>query len=270
VTGPKYSDGPRPVTIPGDEFHEGCLVVAHRGASARVPENTLAAFEAAVADGADVVELDIRLSEDGIPVVLHDPDVSTTTDGNGYVHELTLAEIKRLDASRGRGERQEIPSLVEALEAIRGSGVNLEIKNLPGEAAFDSPREATLEAALDVLREARFDGAVLVSSFNWLTIERARALAPEISTGFLTIAPIDPWAALVYVRAHGHDFVLPQSPALLDAGRDFVRDAHSQGVRVGTWVVDDEAALSTLYSWGVDAVATNDPRLAVSVRDGPQ
>jgi len=242
------------------------LVVAHRGASARAPENTLAAFEAAVADGADVVELDVRLTRDGIPVILHDPDVSATTEGTGFVHELSLGEVKRLDAAGGRGERQEIPTFAEALESIRGAGVNLEIKNLPGEPAFDSPREATLEAALDVLRAARFEGPVLVSSFNWLTIERARELAPEVMTGFLTIAAIDPWASLVYARSHGHDFVLPQGPALAAAGADFVRDARADGVRVGTWVVDDEEVLSTLFAWGVAAVATNDPRLAVEVR----
>jgi glycerophosphoryl diester phosphodiesterase len=213
------------------------------------------------------VELDVRLTEDGIPVVFHGPDVTSTTDGTGYVHQLTLAQVKRLDASPGERERHEVPTLAEALEAIRGVGVNLEIKNLPGEPDFDSPREATLEAAVGILREVRFDGPVLVSSFNWLTIERARELGPEIRTGFLTIAPIDPWAALVYVRSRGHDFVLPQSPALLGAGADYVREARSEGIRVGTWVVDDADTLSMLYSWGIDAVATNDPRLAVSVRD---
>lgn len=241
-------------------------MVAHRGASARVPENTLAAFEAAVADGADVVELDVRLTADGIPVVLHDPDVSATTEGTGFVHELSLREVKRLDASRGQGDRQEIPTLAEALETIRGVGANLEIKNLPGEPAFDSPREATLGAALEVLGATGFEGPVLVSSFNWLTIERARELEPGVSTGFLTIAAVDPWASLVYVRSRGHDFVLPQGPALAAAGPDFVRDARADGVRVGTWVVDDEDVLTTLFSWGVDAVATNDPRLAVEVR----
>ena len=248
----------------------GCLVVAHRGASARVAENTLAAFEAALADGADAIELDVRLTEDGVPVILHDPDVSATTDGTGFVHELTLGEVKRLNAGVDQGQRQEIPTLAEALDLIRGAGVNLEIKNLPGEPAFDSPREITLDAALDVLRDARFDGPVLVSSFNWLTIERARELAPDARTGFLTIAAVDPWAALVYARSRGHDFVLPQSPALVAAGPPFVRDANAEGVRVGTWVVDDEETLSTLFDWGVDAVATNDPRRAVAVRDRVQ
>ncbi len=245
-------------------------MVAHRGASARVAENTLAAFEAALADGADVVELDVRLTADGVPVIVHDPDVSVTTDGRGFVHELTRDDMKRLDASGGRGDPQEVPTVVEALEVIDAAGVNLEIKNLPGEPAFDSPREAILEAALDALREARFGGPVLVSSFNWHTIERARELAPEVRTGFLTIAAVDPWAALVYARTRGHDFVLPQAPALVAAGRGFVEAARADGVRVGTWVVDDEDTLSTLFEWGVDAVATNDPRLAVEVRSRAQ
>lgn len=244
------------------------LVVAHRGASAAEPENTLAAFDAALAAGADAGELDVRLTSDGVPVVLHDPDVSAATDGSGLVHEMTLAEVKRLDASGGRGARQEVPTLAEALEAIEGrGGVDLEIKNLPGEPAFDSPREAVLEATLEALEAAAFGGPGLVSSFNWLTIERSKQLAPEIPTGFLTIAAIDAHAALVYARRGGHDFVLPQTPALLAAGEDLVAEAHRDGVRVGTWVADEPAILETLFSWGVDAVACNDPAAAIAVRE---
>lgn len=243
------------------------MVVAHRGASATEPENTLAAFEAALDAGADAVELDVRLTSDGVAVVLHDPDVSGATDGSGFVHETTLAEVKRLDASGGRGPRQEVPTLAEALETIgdRG-GVDLEIKNLPGEPAFDSPREAVLEAVLEALDASSFRGPALVTSFNWLTIERSKQLAPELPTGFLTIAAIDPHAALVYAKRTGHDFVLPQTPALLEAGEGFVREAHEHGIRVGTWVADDEAVLETLFAWGVDAVASNDPAAAIAVR----
>lgn len=243
-------------------------MVAHRGASAREPENTLVAFEAAVQAGADVVELDVRLTSDGVAVVMHDPDVSATTEGTGYVHELTLGQLKRLNAARGRGQRQDIPTVAEALEVIGegGAGANLEIKNLPGEPGFDSPREASLDAALEAVRVTAFQGPLLVSSFNWLTIERAKQVAPWARTGFLSVAAIDPWAALVYARSNGHDFVLPQTPALVSAGEGFVRDAQAEGIRVGTWVVDDEGLLATLFEWGVDAVATNDPELAVTVR----
>ena len=256
------------MTIGRREFHEGSLVVAHRGASSTEPENTLAAFEAALRAGADVIELDVRLTADGVPVVLHDADVAATTDGSGWVHEMTIDQVKRLDAGRAAG-RQEVPTLAEALDlaADLDGAIDLEVKNLPGEPAFDSPDESVLSAALDVVAASRFEGPLLVSSFNWVTIERSKALAPQLPTGFLTIAAIDAHAALVYVREREHDFVLPQTPALLDAGEEFVARAHEAGVRVGTWVADDEGILATLFGWGVDAVASNDPGLAVAARD---
>src|SRR5687767_7161049 len=118
------------------------LVVGHRGSSADHPENTLVAFEAALAAGADAVELDVRLTADGEAVVLHDAEVGVVTDGSGLVHAMTLREIKRL---RVGGE--EIPTLGEVLVALSGRAVvNTEIKNLPGEESFDSPREAIVEA----------------------------------------------------------------------------------------------------------------------------
>src|SRR5438093_10833099 len=149
------------------------IVVGHRGASASHPENTLLSFEGAVAAGAGVVELDVRVTADGEAVVMHDLDVSVTTDGTGFVHELTLAQIKRLDASRGRGEPVEVPTFREALDVLSGrAGVNAEIKNLPGEPAFDFPREAAVEAVLAHISETDFQGSVLVSSFSWLSNSR--------------------------------------------------------------------------------------------------
>ena len=243
------------------------LVVAHRGASTDYPENTLESFQGAVDAGADAVELDIRLTADGIPVVMHDADVSRCTDGSGFVHEMTLAELKALDASSGRGPRTEVPTLAEVLQLVSGrAGVNLEIKNIPGEPSYDSPREAIVRTALEVVDAASFSGPVLVSSFNWITIERSLELAPDIRTGFLTLAAIDPEAALVYARSAGHAFVLPHAVALLHAGERFIARAHDAEVRVGTWTVDEPEALARLFSWGVDAVATNDPERAVQVR----
>lgn len=234
------------------------------------PENTIAAFESAAAADADGIELDVRLTADGVPVVLHDPDVGGSTDGEGLVHTMTLQEVKRLDASGGVASPQRIPTLVEALAAIGahpGLGVDLEIKNIPGEPSFDSPREAVLEAALSALNASAFRGPTLVSSFNWVTLERSKQLAPDIPTGFLTVAAIDPRSALAHARDAGHQFVLPQVGALLDAGEGFIEEAHADGINVGTWTVDDEAILSKLFSWRVDAVASNDPRMAVRVRN---
>jgi glycerophosphoryl diester phosphodiesterase len=243
------------------------LVVAHRGASSTTPENTIPAFEEAARAGADVIELDVRLTRDGVPVVLHDPDVSATTDGEGPVHEMTLAEVKRLNAGPG-DPPVEVPTLGEALAAIgrAGLGVDIEVKNIPGEPAFDT-EESVLAATLEALDRSGFRGPVLVSSFNWLTIEACRRRAPDLATGFLTVAAIDPRAALDYARQNGHEFVLPHAVALVEAGERFVEEAHAEGVRVGTWTVDEEDTLSRLYGWGVDAVASNDPALAAAVRD---
>ncbi len=244
------------------------VVVAHRGASAVYPENTLEAFEGAIEAGADVVELDVRLTTDGVAIVLHDADVGATTDGSGFVHAMTLAEVKQLDASGGRGPRAEIPTVEEALRLLSGrAGVNLEIKNLPGEPSFDSPREAAATEAVRLVHELGFQGSVLVSSFNWLAIERVQDLDPELPTGFLTTALIDPWAALVYVRSRGHAYVLPQAPPVFEAGRPFVQEAHASGVLVGTWTVDDPEAIDRLFADGVDAIATNDPAAAIPIRD---
>jgi glycerophosphoryl diester phosphodiesterase len=244
------------------------MVVAHRGASAEYPENTLEAFEGAVLAGADVVELDVRLTSDQEAIVLHDADVAATTDGTGFVHAMTLAQVKRLDASGGRGPRAEVPTVREALELLSGRvGVNLEIKNLPGEPSFDSPREAAAVQAVRLIEEVGFRSTVLISSFNWLSIERVQEMSAEIPTGFLTTASIDPWAALVYTRSRGHAYVLPQAPSIYQAGKPFVQEAHASGVLVGTWTVDDAGAIDRLFADGVDAIATNDPAVAVPIRD---
>jgi glycerophosphoryl diester phosphodiesterase len=243
------------------------LVVAHRGASARFPENTLESFRGALDAGAHAVELDVRLTRDNVPVVLHDADLSRTTSGNGLVHELSLSEVKSFDASGGRGERTEVPTLGEVLRLVSGrAGVNLEIKNIPGEPSYDSPKEAALLAAINELEVSAFVGPVLVSSFNPPSIERSRALDPSIPTGFLSPAPVDAEAALDFAREHGHTFVLPAAPAVFAAGPSFVVSAHGAGVLVGTWTVDDPDSIGTLFAWGVDAVATNDPEAAMAVR----
>jgi glycerophosphoryl diester phosphodiesterase len=240
------------------------LVVAHRGASVAQPENTLAAFEAAVATGAEILELDVRLSADGVPVVVHDPDVARSTNGHGLVHEMTLRELKELDAAPGSAE---IPTLGEVLDLATGRvGIDLEIKNIPGEPGFDSPREATVEATVRELERVAFSGDVLISSFNWLSIERSRELAPAVSTGFLTIGVVEGDAALVYAQGAGHDWILPQVDAVVRAGPGLLDEAHGAGIRVGTWVVDDEESLRRLFQWRIDAVATNDPELAIRVR----
>jgi glycerophosphoryl diester phosphodiesterase len=234
------------------------LVVAHRGASLAFQENTLTAFDAAVKAGADMVELDVRLSADGVAIVSHDIDVSVETDGQGLVGELTSAELARFD----------VPTLIDALDLLAGRAlVDIEVKNLPGERDFDSPKESVAHEVVRVVDELGMRDGVLVTSFNWLAIERVRDVAPDVETGFLTLPSIDPNAALVYARGRGHAFVLPHVYAVMDAGSAFVEQAHDDGVRVATWTVDDPERIAELFGWGVDAVITNDPATGVRVRD---
>jgi glycerophosphoryl diester phosphodiesterase len=240
------------------------LVVAHRGASLACPENTLPAFEAAIVAGADLVELDVRLTSDGAAVVSHDGWLGSPADGP-FVHRMTVAEIRRLDGPAGA-----IPTLEDVLDLVAGrAGIDLEVKNLPDEPSFDSPDESVASVVIDVL--GRLDGSVrrsmLVSSFNWLSIERVRALAPDVATGFLTWPSIDPHAAIAYAKERGHSFVLPQVYGLMEAGPEAVGAAHDAGLRIGTWVVDRPEDIERVLHWGVDAVITNDPVTGVGVRD---
>jgi glycerophosphoryl diester phosphodiesterase len=247
--------------------HDFPLVVAHRGASSTHPENTLEAFDAALEAGAHAVELDVRVCADGVAVVMHDPNVSRATDGQGLVGQMSLREIKRLDAGGGGRSRVEVPTVAEVLELVSGrGGVNLEIKNIPGQPDYDASREGALTAAVHDLDATSFSGPVLVSSFNPSTIARCRELAPDIPTGFLTIAAVDPDSALAHAVSGGHAFLLPQVEAVVGAGRDLIERAHDARIRVASWTVDDEARIRLLFEWGIDALASNEPALALAVR----
>ncbi len=242
-------------------------VVGHRGASATHPENTLEAFEAAIAAGAQAVELDIRLSADGVPIVFHDLNTSRVTGRAGMVNELTLEEIRALDASGARGIGVRVPSFREVLLALTGRvGIIVEIKNRPGEPTYDSPKEAGLAATLEELGGSGFDGPVLVVSFNPPSIERCRRWAPQIQSGFLVPPGVPLDEAIRYCEGEGHVWVLPRADEVLAAGRAFVEEAHGARLRAATWTVDDPETATELFSWDIDAVATNDPAAIVPVR----
>jgi glycerophosphoryl diester phosphodiesterase len=249
-------------SFPDDAFP---VVVAHRGASSTHPENTLAAFEAALYLGAPVVELDVRLTADGHAVVMHDADVSRTTDGDGYVHHLSLEQMRRLDAGSARHAAR-VPTLSEVLDLISGrAGVAIEIKNLPGDPGYEPDGEPHVAAALAALERVAFDGPVLMLSFNPRSIAAARAAGAGVLTGLLTTDAIAPDDGLAFVVAEGHDFLLPGSRGLLAAGLDAVGRAHEARVRLGTWTVDDRATFARLIDAGLDAVATNDPAMGMDV-----
>jgi glycerophosphoryl diester phosphodiesterase len=241
------------------------VVVAHRGASSTHPENTLPAFATALDLGAPIVELDVRLTADGHAVVMHDADVARTTDGTGYVHELSLERVRRLEAGSTEHPAR-VPLLSEVLELVSGrAGVAIEIKNLPGDPGFEPDGERSVAAALAELERVAFDGPVLVLSFNPRSIAAARAAGAAVLTGLLTTDAIAPEDGLAFAVAERHDFLLPGSRGLLAAGLDVVERAHEARVRLGTWTVDDRATFARLVDAGLDAIATNDPAMGLDV-----
>jgi len=247
-------------TFPAAWLQHHPLILGHRGASHAAPQNTLAAFRKAAEVGADGVELDVHLSADGVPVVIHDARVDATTDGSGAVAELTLAQLKTLDAGvrfdpAFAGER--IPTLEEVLAAIgQRLIINIELK------AF-ARRDAALElAVVTLVRRLGLADRVWFSSFKPYALAQARSLAPEIPCGLLydalgigtrLLRPITPHEAL-----HPHH-------GLLSKAR--IQRAHERGLWVATWTVDDVARAKTLAEWGVDALITNEPeRLVAALR----
>lgn len=229
------------------------LVLAHRGASAYAPENTLAAFNLAFELGADGIELDVSLTRDGIPVVIHDDTVDRTTNGRGAVNQFTLAELQHLDASnrmeKYRGEK--IPTLEQVLRAVSPRGlVNIEIKST---GLHTDGVEGAVLAAIENTGASR----VLISSFNPLALRRMFLLDPRLPRGLL-YAPRLP---IFLRRAWLRPLVRPTAlhPHVSMVTRELVVWAHQRGYQVNTWTVDEPDVARRLIEWGVDGIITNKP-----------
>ncbi|WCO67714.1 glycerophosphodiester phosphodiesterase [Iamia majanohamensis] len=221
------------------------LVIAHRGASAAHPANTVAAFAAAGPLGADGVELDVRRTADGAAVVVHD---ETLPDGRA------LVETARADLPGW------VPTLAEALDACGDLLVNVEVKNWPGDGDFD-PEEAMADAVVAELLARGGGDRYLVSCFHRPTVDRVRERAPGLATAYLHVH-VDGPTALAEAVAHGHGALHPWS-GLVTA--DLVAAAHDAGVVVNTWTVDDPDEMVRLAALGVDGIVTNVPDVARSV-----
>jgi glycerophosphoryl diester phosphodiesterase len=234
------------------------LIIAHRGDSAHVPENTLASFAAALEVGADLVEFDVQLTKDGAVVVIHDATVNRTTDGRGRVHDMTLAQIRALSAgypsrfgAAHRGER--VPTLGEALTLLKDRArVMVEIK--PDSVTDDA--EGGIEArAIAEVRKAGMEKDVALLSFSRRALLRCRKLAPEIVRGHL-FQRAEPGEVLVGAREVASELVMPEKGMLSDELRDRAREA---GLKLATWVVDDPEELRHLGRFDLYGVASNRP-----------
>lgn len=226
------------------------IVVGHRGARGHAPENTLKSFAKAIEMGCQRVEFDIQLSADGMPVVIHDPMLDRTTNGRGPVRELSLAELKKLDA----GEGESIPTLIEALRFCKGKAdVQVELK--------DSECPAVVA---DLLKSEWGSEKLVVTSLEVPTLLRFAALMPGIPMGHLNNDPNHDM--VVAALEQGHRWICPRCDVVTQEG---VGRAHGAGLLVYVYHVNDRETAERTAAWGVDAIGTDFPEIALDL-SGPR
>ena len=251
-------------------------VVAHRGASADAPENTIEAFSLALDMGADILELDVHATSDGVPVVIHDDTIDRTSDGAGRVAALTLAELRRYDFGYAfspdggashpyRGEGVRIPTLEEVLEKLPRARVNAEIKQVA---------PVIEQQVWEVVQRQHAADRVLITATpeamgRWLAAagDRTAVVTDADEAGRFVGSVV---AKRASYRPAGDMVQLPLAWKLgsttipLDTP-EIVARAHSLGLRINYWTIDDETTMRRLFTLGADAITTNHPDLAVKV-----
>jgi len=259
------------------------LIIAHRGASGLAPENTLAAFKLAIALGVDGVEMDVQLSADGEPVIMHDLRVNRTTDGAGPVHALRTEELRRLDAvswferrlvarprlrakveraARDTGAQPSFPIegpplLAEALALLAPAALARIYVELKG---ARTTRDPLLEATISVVRKGKMEGSVTLLSFDHNIVAAAKGLAPEIRTALtFPIAGGRLAGARSMIKAAesaGADEVALHFGL---AARRVVESLHERNVSVSAWTANRPLVMRRLAASGVDSIMTNFP-----------
>jgi glycerophosphoryl diester phosphodiesterase len=247
--------------LPLENIYQGrTLVWGHRGARAYAPMNTIPSFELALKQGADGVELDTHLTKDGQLIVLHDFTVDSTTNGKGLAKDMTLKEIKALDAGSSFSTEYagtQIPTLDEVFEAIgKKTFINVEIKS-------ESQETDGVERAVAVcIARHNLMSSVIISSFNPLALRRFRAMQPEVPIGYLYSPDYNFSEAM---EGFPHEARHPQDQ-MIDAA--YMNWAKSHNYRVNTWTVNDPIRAVTLRDLGVDAIITDKPDVIIEAVRG--
>jgi glycerophosphoryl diester phosphodiesterase len=241
------------------------LVFAHRGGAALRPENTIAAFDHGLSLGADGLEFDVRLSRDGVVVVHHDATLDRTTDGTGPVAARSADELARLDAgfhfTGFRGLAGGVPRLDEVLRRYPGARCVIELKVNDPELAYRT---------IDAVRAADAIERVALGSFGTRVLRAARAYDARIATGAsreeTRLALYRSWVRWPVRRPAYREFQVPEvAGATRVVSPRFVRHAHESGVIVAVWTVDAADDVRRLLAWGVDAIISDRPDVAVEV-----
>jgi len=238
------------------------LVIAHRGDRAHAPENTIEALTRAVELGADAVEVDVRVTRDGVAVLMHDATVNRTTSGRGLVRENTLAELRTLDASRGAtgwtGAKTAVPTLEEVLDKFRGLPIVLDVKELAA-----SP---TVE---QLVHKFGLQGSVVVGSDESDVMERlyrsglAACASPAdavrlLALAFVGVKPETPSYAVLSVTPNLRGMPIPVLRMTASARR--------AGIATHVWTVNDPAEAVKYWEGGVSSIITDDPAAILRAR----
>jgi glycerophosphoryl diester phosphodiesterase len=237
------------------------VIFAHRGDCTNAPENTLAAFELALADGADAIELDARLSADGEVVIFHDSRVDRTTDGTGRLALKTLAELRSLDAgshfsSKYRGEK--IPLLVEVFEAVgKKLFINVHLTS------YATPGASLVGRVCELVKKCGLEQHVLFSSFLPGHLQRARQLLPQVPRGLLAA---EHWLG-AWSRSFGFSFgeYAALHPYITDVDTHEVQRVHRLKRRIHVWTVNKPGDIARLKAWRADGIFTDDPVMALQI-----
>jgi len=236
-------------------------ILAHRGASAYRPENTIPAFELAIEQKAEGLELDVHLSKDGEVVVAHDLTLERVSDGKGRICDYNIAELKKLNFSKPIPGYQPttVPHLAEVYQLVANTDliVNVELKTT------EELYPTLPEKLVQLEKEYNMKGRVIYSSFNHYSLLAIKHLNPEAEIGLLyDLGLVDPWAYAKHVKAEAinpHYYVLMALP-------ETVARCHKEGIKVNTWTVDDPRVIGFLLSQNVDILMTNKPDIAMGVK----
>jgi glycerophosphoryl diester phosphodiesterase len=237
------------------------LVIAHRGASAYAPENTMAAFELAIDLGADAIELDLRQTKDSVLVFLHDADVDRTTNGTGNVKDFTFSELQKLDVDSWFDKEfsdEKIPSLQEVVDLLVDSTlIIIELKE--GNETYPGIEENVVS----LIKENGIEAQTILKSFDPNVLERLRKIDPTIPLLYVYAVRI-PWLGMIIDRGVTFDSVYDLDVEYLQPHRfflskSFVEDAHAKGYKIISWGVNSTEAISESLDFGVDGIETDYP-----------
>jgi len=240
------------------------LVFGHRGAAGHAPENTLISFSKALEMGCDGIELDVHLSKDNEIIVCHDERVDRTTDGIGFIKDLSTKEIKSLDAGkwyRGDYHGQSIPTLEEVIELIGDKNIMINIELKSGPIIYKGIEERVVE----FINKYGLKDRVIVSSFNHYSLYAIKQFDNGIKTGALYMAGLyNPWEYASIMKADAIH------PYFFSVNADIVKGCIEKGIMVNPYTVNDEKYLSLMAQMGVSGIITDFPDIARKIVDQMQ